>query len=414
MLYSPFASLFSLFLPLCKWINDNNGENGGENSENSRQNVESDWRGAPGRWFSLDRGIEQRGDYGVGWGLPVMAVPHRGSVGVSWFILCYPLLWFASKKKRGEVARRILVTGGTVFVSKYIARYFADLGEHVVVLNRNTKEQLEGVAVIEADRHALGNVLSGQHFDAVIDVTAYNAQDVDDLARALESVTFDTYVMISSSAVYPTTNLQPFVENGRLGLNSKHEVWGQYSEGKVAAERAVLEQIANAYIIRPPYLYGPMNNIYREAFVFDCADAERAFRLPGDGEMRLQFFHVRDLCRFIDVIIAQQPQQHVFNVGNPELVSVREWVELCYRAAGKPLECVAVHNVPQRSFFPFYDYQYELDVRAQRELMPETTPLAEGLRESYAWYSAHRNEVVPKPYMKFIDEELPAAPASVR
>lgn len=414
MLYSPFASLFSLFLPLCKWINDNNGENGGENSENSRQNVESDWRGAPGRWFSLDRGIEQRGDYGVGWGLPVMAVPHRGSVCVSWFILCYPLLWFASKKKRGEVARRILVTGGTVFVSKYIARYFADLGEQVVVLNRNTKEQLEGVAVIEADRHALGNVLSGQHFDAVIDVTAYNAQDVDDLARALESVTFDTYVMISSSAVYPTTNLQPFVENGRLGLNSKHEVWGQYSEGKVAAERAVLEQIANAYIIRPPYLYGPMNNIYREAFVFDCADAERAFRLPGDGEMRLQFFHVRDLCRFIDVIIAQQPQQHVFNVGNPESVSVREWVELCYRAAGKPLECVAVHNVPQRSFFPFYDYQYELDVRAQRELMPETTPLAEGLRESYAWYSTHRNEVVPKPYMKFIDEELPAAAASVR
>lgn len=414
MLYSPFALLFSLFLPLCKWINDNNGENGGENSENSRQNGESDWRGAQGRWFSMDRGTEQRGDYGVGWGLPVMAVPHRGSVCVSWFILCYPLLWFASKKKRGEVARRILVTGGTVFVSKYIARYFADLGEQVVVLNRNTKEQLEGVAVIEADRHALGNVLSGQHFDAVIDVTAYNAQDVDDLARALESVTFDTYVMISSSAVYPTTNLQPFVENGRLGLNSKHEVWGQYSEGKVAAERAVLEQIANAYIIRPPYLYGPMNNIYREAFVFDCADAERAFRLPGDGKMRLQFFHVRDLCRFIDVIIAQQPQQHVFNVGNPESVSVREWVELCYRAAGKPLECVAVHNVPQRSFFPFYDYQYELDVRAQRELMPETTPLAEGLRESYAWYSTHRNEVVPKPYMKFIDEELPAAPASVR
>ena len=47
---------------------------------------------------------------------------------------------------------------------------------------------------------------------------------------------------------------------------------------------------------------------------------------------------------------------------------------------------------------------------AQRELMPETTPLAEGLRESYAWYSAHRNEVVAKPYMKFIDEELPNLP----
>lgn len=67
------------------------------------------------------------------------------------------------------------MTGGTVFVSKYIARYFAGLGADVVVLNRNTKQQLEGVTVIEADRHALGNVLDGQHFDAVIDVTAYNA-----------------------------------------------------------------------------------------------------------------------------------------------------------------------------------------------------------------------------------------------
>lgn len=132
------------------------------------------------------------------------------------------------------MARRILVTGGTVFVSKYIARFFAGLGADVVVLNRNTKERLEGVTVIEADRHALGNVLDGQHFDAVIDVTAYNAQDVDDLARALKSATFKTYVMISSSAVYPTTNLQPFVENGRLGLNTKHEVWGPYSEGKIA------------------------------------------------------------------------------------------------------------------------------------------------------------------------------------
>jgi hypothetical protein len=53
MLYSPFALLFSLFLPLCKWINDNNGENGGENSENSRQNGESDWgrRGGGSVWI---------------------------------------------------------------------------------------------------------------------------------------------------------------------------------------------------------------------------------------------------------------------------------------------------------------------------------------------------------------------------
>ena len=36
--------------------------------------------------------------------------------------------------------------------------------------------------------------------------------------------------------------------------------------------------------------------VYREAFVFDCARADRPFYLPGDGGMKLQFFHVKDLC----------------------------------------------------------------------------------------------------------------------
>ena len=46
-----------------------------------------------------------------------------------------------------------------------------------------------------------------------------------------------------------------------------------------------------------------MNNVYREAFVFDCAKKDRKFYLPKDGEMNLQFFHVKDLCRFMEIII---------------------------------------------------------------------------------------------------------------
>lgn len=41
--------------------------------------------------------------------------------------------------------RNILVTGGTVFVSRYIAEYFVEKGNHVYVLNRNSKPQSEGV-----------------------------------------------------------------------------------------------------------------------------------------------------------------------------------------------------------------------------------------------------------------------------
>ena len=41
--------------------------------------------------------------------------------------------------------KKILVTGGTTFVSKYVADYFVNAGYEVYVLNRNTKPQVQGV-----------------------------------------------------------------------------------------------------------------------------------------------------------------------------------------------------------------------------------------------------------------------------
>ena len=36
-----------------------------------------------------------------------------------------------------------------------------------------------------------------------------------------------------------------------------------------------------------------------------------------------------------DILLKKQPREHFFNVGNPETVTIRQWVELCYNAAGK-------------------------------------------------------------------------------
>ncbi len=224
--------------------------------------------------------------------------------------------------------KKVLITGGTVFVSRYIAEYYVAKGYDVYVLNRNTKEQSQGVHLIQADRHNLGEILRNFEFDVVID-TAYTSNDVEELLNALGS--YKDYILISSSAVYPETSLQPFTESSPLAVN---KFWGKYGTDKIQAEAALLNRNPNAYIVRPPYLYGPMNNVYREAFVFDCALAGRKFYLPKDGEMKLQFFYIRDLCKFIDILLKNKPSQHIFNVGNMESISVRKWVELCYEVVG--------------------------------------------------------------------------------
>lgn len=298
--------------------------------------------------------------------------------------------------------RNILITGGTVFVSRYAARYFAQKGDNVFVLNRNHNQQEKGVTLIEADRHNLGDKLKSYDLDAVLDITAYTRDDVRCLAEALPKI--PQYIFISSSAVYPETLERPFREDMPCGCNS---VWGDYGRNKLEAEQYINENIQNSYILRPPYLYGPMQNLYREPFMFDCAMKNQPCYIPKDGSMPLQFLHVEDLCRFIDIILEKQPKQRIFNVGNPDTVDIKEWASLCYKAVGVGFNPVFVdESHAQRSYFCFYDYAYSLDVTKQCELMPDVKPLSDGLRESYEWYISHGDNINKKPYFEYIENNL--------
>ena len=210
--------------------------------------------------------------------------------------------------------------------------------------------------------------------------------------------------MISSSAVYPEYGIQPFLEDSEKAPN---KFWGAYGTDKIAAEEVLLERVPDAYILRPPYLYGPMNNVYREAFVFDCALADRKFYLPKDGDMKLQFFHVKDLCKLMEVIIKDKPSEHVYNVGNKETISIKDWVTACYKVLGKTPTFVNVYDdIEQRNYFSFYNYEYYLEVTRQSRIYPNTISLEEGLKESADWYLKNKDQVRKKPFFEYIEANL--------
>ena len=180
--------------------------------------------------------------------------------------------------------KKILITGGTVFVSRYAAQYFVDKGYEVYVVNRNSRPQVPGVKLIEADR---------------------------------------------------------------------------------------------------------------------------PFYLPGDGGMKLQFFHVKDLCILMERIIEEKPEAHIMNVGNVEPVAIKDWVTMCYGCFYKIPEFVNVsEDIEQRNYFSFHNYEYYLDVQQQNKIYPETIPLEAGLKECAEWYVENESEVGKKPYMEYIDCNL--------
>lgn len=212
--------------------------------------------------------------------------------------------------------KKVLVTGGTVFVSRYLAEYFVVKNYDVYVLNRNSREQPEGVTLIQADRRHLGEILRDIYFDIVID-TAYNSYDVESLLIALGN--YKDYILISSSAVYPEYAPQPFKEDTVLDIN---KYWGKYGTDKIEAEKTLLSRNSNAYILRPPYLYGQMNNVYREAFVFDCALSNRKFYLPESGEMKLLYLFVNGLNFVIVLLVIKWILLMCMRISNKEIISV--------------------------------------------------------------------------------------------
>ncbi|HBD93235.1 MAG: dTDP-glucose 4,6-dehydratase [Spirochaetes bacterium GWF1_31_7] len=298
--------------------------------------------------------------------------------------------------------RKILVTGGTVFVSKYVAEYFAKKGDDVYVMNRNNHLQPENTTLINCDRLNIGGRLKEYSFDAVLDITAYTKTDIQSLTDSLDEI--KDYIFLSSSAVYPETISQPFNEKQPVGKNM---YWGDYGVNKIEAEAFLISEVPQAYILRPPYLYGPMNNVYREAFIFECAENDRPFYVPENGNMKLQFFYIEDLCKFIEIILEKHPKQHIFNTANTESLTISEWVTLCYGIAGKEVQIINVMNeLNQRNYFCFYDYEYKLDSAQQNILMPDTQSMEDGLKHSYLWYKKHRHEINRRPYIEYIDSRF--------
>lgn len=301
---------------------------------------------------------------------------------------------------------KILVLGGTQFVSWYITKRFVEEGFEVTTLNRGNKKGVHGDKIEElyADRHDLNQmkkILNRKRFDYIVDVTAYTRLDIENLYESIDMNILKGYVFISSSAVYKESETLPIKEDFSIGEN---RFWGTYGTNKIHAENYLLEKMTNekfpAIILRPPYIYGEGNNVYREAFVFDRLKENGKIILPNDGKKVIQFLHIEDLYMIIKTILEKNLKSGVFNVGNRNGITFKGWVEECMKVYGKETEIIDFYykekNYKEREFFPFHDYQYLLDVSDITKIIEPKINLEEGLKRALDWYLLNEEKVDKK------------------
>lgn len=287
-----------------------------------------------------------------------------------------------------------LVAGGTNFIGRTIA---TELSRHnaVTVLNRGSAAPL-----VAAKHHAIADrtdvtavraaLEPSGPFDVVVDVSATEPAHVRGLLEGLGDERPDTYVLISSAAVYSPEAPSPRIEDS---ATSGDPVWGGYGESKAECERILRDSfIGELSVLRPPYVYGPGNNEDREKWLWSRLVHERPVYVPSDGQSRIQFCHVSHLAAVVTAVIKRSIPPGTYNVGEARTYTFDEYLALLAEVSGREGQFVHTGdtNAPARSYFPFRDIDLVLSVEKLRlsgmQLRPD---LRTGLRETWEWLGAH-------------------------
>ena len=138
---------------------------------------------------------------------------------------------------------KLLFIGGTGLISSACSELAIQLGHELFLLNRSTSTKYpmpKAATVLQADIHAdtahLAALLTGHHFDAVVDFIAFTAEDIERDISLFRGKA-DQFVFISSASAYqkPPKNYL-ITEETPL----ENPFW-QYSRDKIACEERLMK-----------------------------------------------------------------------------------------------------------------------------------------------------------------------------
>ena len=308
---------------------------------------------------------------------------------------------------------RVLVIGGTLFIGRHLTGQLLEAGHEVTILHRRPGHDLGGaVQELIGDRNDIGplaGVLAGRRFDAVFD-NVYDwergttAAHVEATARACGG-DLHRYVFMSSVGAY-----QEALDVTEESPLAPEDDGNSYAQNKASSERALFRlherEGLPVVTLRPPYVYGPDNPFYREAFFWDRLADNRPILVPGDGQRPMHMAYVKDVVRAC-LAALERPEAvgESFNIADERPVTQDELVRALARAAGYEPRLVHVPRErieaaggsgmgPERLYFGMHLDLVpitEVTVKARRLLGFQATPLGDGLAETYAWYREHHS-----------------------
>ncbi|WP_163511294.1 NAD-dependent epimerase/dehydratase family protein [Fodinicola acaciae] len=198
---------------------------------------------------------------------------------------------------------RLLILGGTAFLSRQTARQAVARGHQVTCAARGSAPTADGVELVRVDRDSSLDALAGREFDAVIDV----ARRPSHVRRALDELSdrVGHWIFVSTVSVYADDlAIGRRVENSPLlaplPADGDETLPGNYGHNKVSCENLVTRRWGSAaLVVRAGLIVGPDDPSNRFPYWVSRIARGGEVLAPGDPADLVQCVDVRDLASWL-------------------------------------------------------------------------------------------------------------------
>lgn len=237
------------------------------------------------------------------------------------------------------VILKVLILGGTSFLGPHLVNELQQHGHQITLFNRGNHEiHFSNVEQLKGDRDGDLEALKGNDWDAVIDTSGYLPRVVENSSKILAS-SAKHYTFISTIGVYQDFLKQKIDESyplAKLNDNENEEITEKtYGGLKAACEDVILNYFPNrSLIIRPGLIVGPLDPTKRFSYWPQRFMSGGEILAPGNPSQLLQFIDVRDLAKWIVVMVEQQATGIYNATGPASPLTFEQFLETCQKVSG--------------------------------------------------------------------------------
>ncbi len=291
-----------------------------------------------------------------------------------------------------KLSMNILLLGGTRFFGIHTVNELLKNGHKVTIATRGTSsdsygERVSRLVLERTNAESLKNVLSGRHFDLVIDKIAYSSNDIRKLLDVLDC---DKYIYMSSTAVYEKKHFD--IKESEFDPLSKKLVWCDrpdfsYSEVKRQAECALWQKYSdrNFIAVRYPYVIG--KDDYTRRLQFYVEHVLNSLPMKIDNlDCQISFIRSDEAGSFM-AFLADKDFKGAVNGASCGTVSLRQIIEYIEKKSGsKAVISGDGENAPYNG-----EVEHSINTDKARELGFNFTNLHEWIYELLDYFMENKS-----------------------